>query len=832
MREPALPFADVIAQLTVAEKVAITSGANFWNTTPIPRVQIPSVMLTDGPHGVRKQGGAADHLGINASLPATCFPTAAALANSWDPELAERVGRALGREARAYGVGVLLGPGLNLKRDPLGGRNFEYFSEDPYLSGVLAAAMIRGIQSTGVAACPKHFAVNSQETYRMSIDELVDERALRELYLEGFRIAVQEGRPRTIMSSYNRINGTFAHENTTLLKHVLREEWGFDGMVVSDWGGTHNRVPSLAAGGSLEMPSTSGFTNDEVMRALESGELAESDLDERVSEVLGLVLTAHTPDAAPVDGVLDDHRSLARKAAAQSIVLLKNDGGVLPLDHESGTVAIIGDFAATPRFQGSGSSRVNPHALTAALPALQAAGVAVRGFAPGFHRTDRPSRRKLREAVELAMHSDVVVAFLGLNESAEAEGFDRAHMRLPRNQLRMLRALIATGRPIVVVLAGGAPVELPFERSVAAIVHGYLPGQEGGDALADVLTGATNPAGRLAESYPVHHHHTPASAWFARGEVRADHRESIFVGYRYYDKVDLPVRYPFGHGMSYTSFEYSDLKVHEQEAAVTVTNTGARDGDEVVQVYTRPVGRVGFRAIQELAGFARVHVPAGQSVRVEIPLREHAFSVYDVDAGRWQVREGAYVIAAAASSRDHRACINVRVATDDSSTFTLTSSPGEMSPAGGPGEEVSGITHLPPDARQPYLTGHVHTVGDDVFSALLGRPLPANRWDTSQPLTGADLIAQGARRKGLARLVYHSGHAAARLLRLIGRPLEANNVILVLDFPYHALSRMSGGRVSPDMLDDILLIANGRVCRGMRSLVRDWLAHVAERRRS
>jgi len=832
MHEPDLPYADVIAELTIEEKVALTSGANFWNTTPIPRLGIPSVMLTDGPHGVRKQGGAADHLGINASLPATCFPTAAALANSWDSELAEEVGRALGREARAYDVGVLLGPGLNLKRDPRGGRNFEYFSEDPYLSGTLAAAMIRGIESTGVSACPKHFAVNSQETYRMSIDESVDERALRELYLEGFRIAVQEGRPRTIMSSYNKINGTFAHENADLLQQVLREEWGFDGMVVSDWGGTHNRVPSIVAGGSLEMPSTSGFTNTDVIRALERGDLAESDLDARVSEVLGLVMAAPAPDGSAVTGILDKHRSLARKAAAESIVMLKNTGAVLPLGRSSGKVAVIGDFAATPRFQGSGSSRVNPHALTSALPALHEAGVAVSGYAPGFHRTDRPSTRRLREAVELAERSDVIIAFLGLNESAEAEGFDRDHMRLPRNQLRMLRALVDTGRPIVVVLAGGAPVELPFEPSVAAIVHGYLPGQEGGDALADVLTGAVNPAGRLAESYPMHYRDAPASPWFAQGEVRADHRESIYVGYRYYDKAGLQVRYPFGHGLSYTSFEYSDLVVHGTTAAVTVTNAGARDGDEVVQVYVEPVGALGFRSAQELAGFSRVHVPAGQSARVEVPLREHAFSVYDVESNGWQVRPGGYILAAAASSRDHRARINVQVAAEEGDGFMLTQSAGPAPGAGkGPGEEISGLAHLPQAVRAPYLTGRVHEVGDSAFSSLLGRRLPPNCWDTSQPLTGADLIAQGARRKGLARLIFQGGHAVARILRMIGRPLDANNAVLVLDFPYHALSRMSGGRVSPAMLDDILLIANRRAWRGACSLARDWFTHVTESRR-
>lgn len=813
--EPHRSVAELVKQLTREEKILLTTGANFWQTAAIPRLGIPSIMMTDGPHGLRKQGGASDHLGLNASLPATSFPTAATLANSWDVELLETVGEALGREARAYDVAMLLGPGLNLKRDPLGGRNFEYFSEDPYLSGMMAGAMIRGIEAMDVAACPKHFAVNSQETHRMSIDELVDERAFRELYLEGFRIAIEEGAPRTIMTAYNRINGTFAHENTTLLKEILRGEWGFEGLAVSDWGGTHDRVPSIAAGGSLEMPGTAGLTNAEVIDALESGKLSEADLDERVTEVLRVVMTAPTSPEGDIDQILENHRALAREAAARSIVLLKNRRSILPLGPHSGRVAIIGDFADTPRYQGTGSSRVNPHALDSARSALAESDLTISGYAPGFHRTDRPAAGRIRKAVDLARRSDVVLAFLGLDESIEAEGFDRSDMRLAGNQLRLLRELVDTGVPVVVVLAGGAPVELPFADAVPAIVHGYLPGQEGGGALADVLTGRVNPAGRLAESHPMRHTDAPASPWFARGDVRAEHRESIYVGYRYYDKVGIPVRYPFGHGLSYTTFGYSQLEVRDRTVRLAVTNRGTRDGDEVVQVYTGPKGDVGFRPPQELAGFTRVHVRAGGTVIVDVPLREHAFCVYDPAAGRWQVRPGGYTLTASASSRDHRLQADVAVVQAADGGFTITSDTAQ-----GPPAETAGLVRLAPEQRTPFLTGDIHAVTEMDFEELIGRPLPPAQWDLTAPLRGADIIAQGKRRTGPLRAIYTAGTGVSRALRLVGRHTDANNVMLALDVPIHTLSRMSSGRVTSEMLADILTILNGQIRSGLRSFIR------------
>ncbi|MBE7702298.1 glycoside hydrolase family 3 C-terminal domain-containing protein [Oerskovia sp. Sa1BUA8] len=802
--------------MTLIEKASLTSGANFWNTKPVDRLGVPSIMLTDGPHGLRKQGGAADHLGLNASLPATCFPTAATLANSWDPGLVERVGEALGAEAAAEDVSVLLGPGLNIKRNPLAGRNFEYFSEDPLLAGMLAAAQIRGIQSHGVAASAKHFAVNSQETHRMTMDEVVDERALHETYLEAFRIAVTEGRPWTVMSSYNKVNGTYANEHRELLDEILRERWGFDGLVVTDWGGNNDRVAGLVAGNALEMPSTDGVTDAEVVRAVEEGRLDEAVLDARVDELLTLISRTEraraqgprTPDgAAPVD--LDAHHALAVEAAQRSVVLLRNVRGTLPLGSHSGRVAVIGDFAASPRYQGAGSSLVNPTRLDVPLDALRDSGLEIVGYEPGYARRDggrgawdSPSSvRRRRKAVRLAERADVVLLFLGLDESAEAEGVDRTHMRLARNQLALTRELTALGVPVVVVLAGGAPVELPFAEHVDAIVHGYLGGQGGGQAVADVLTGVVNPAGRLAETYPLRYADVPSSATFGRTEATSEHRESIYVGYRYADKVGLPVRYPFGHGLSYTTFAYSDLMAGREQVTVTVTNTGDRAGTETVQVYVEAPGAAegAFRAPRELAGFAKVTLDVGESATVTVYLAEHAFHAYDTSSHRWRTVPGTYTVLVGASSRDVRLSAPVEV---DGEPWAI---------------EAGELPH--------YVSGQVDRVPDAEFAALLGRTPPAQDWPVGRPLTRADIVAQARGRGGFGGLLVGLIDASGHLLMALGRPHAANNTRFVLDLPFRSASRMSAGKVDEAMLDGLLLMVNGRFWSGVRRLVPAWRAH-------
>ncbi|MGP6170580.1 glycoside hydrolase family 3 C-terminal domain-containing protein [Microbacterium sp. A204] len=786
--------------MTLAEKASLMSGANFWNTKPVPRLGIPSIMLTDGPHGLRKQGGAADHLGLNDSLPATCFPPAVALATSWDASLLARVGAALGSEAAAERVSVLLGPGLNIKRNPLAGRNFEYFSEDPLVAGRLAAALIRGIQSRGVAASAKHFAVNSQETHRMSIDEIVDERALHEIYLEGFRIAVAEGDPWTVMSSYNRVNGTYANENVSLLRDVLRTSWGFDGLVVTDWGGNNDRVAGLVAGNALEMPSTDGVTDRVIIAAVESGTIDESVLDDRVEEMLRLIeRTAPSPDAPAAD--LDAHHDLAVEAAENSLVLLRNENGILPLAPESGRIAVIGDFAAVPRYQGSGSSLVNPTRAETALDALRASALDVIGYEPGFARRDRPSARRLRRALRLAARADRVLLFLGLDESAEAEAVDRTHMRLAANQLQLTRELIALNVPIVVVLAGGAPVELPFADEVDAILNSSLAGQGGGRAVVRVLTGQVNPSGKLAESYPLRYADVPSSATFGRTEATSEHRESIYVGYRYFDKAGVSVRYPFGHGLSYTTFAYSDLIVGPAAADITVTNTGEVAGSEVVQLYIEAPDAADerFRAIRELRGFAKVALQPGEIKTVHIEYADHAFDIYDPVSGAWRTIGGEYTVLAAASSRDIRLRASIRV-----------EGQGDL-------DLASGLEH--------YRSGHVDRVTDDEFQTLLGRELPPATWQSNRPLTRDDIVAQTKGRGGFASVLYSVIDRSSDVLMLLGRPHAANNTRFALDLPFRSIARMSGGAVNDAMLDALLVMVNGRFWRGARQLFAAWRAH-------
>ena len=819
---------ELLSKLTREEKASLMSGGSYWQTKPIARLGIPSILLADGPHGLRKQTGGGDHLGVNRSLPATCFPTAATLANSWDADLLERVGSALGAEAAAEGVRVLLGPGLNIKRNPLAGRNFEYFSEDPLLAGTLAASFIRGVQSHGVAASAKHFAVNSQETRRMTIDEIVDERALHEIYLEGFRIAVTEGKPWTVMSSYNRVNGTYANEHRGLLHETLRRRWGFDGLVVTDWGGNNDRVAGLIAGNALEMPAAGGETDREIVRAVAGAALDEAVLDERVAELLELIERTEpaqhagtlpegsiTAEAAPASaGLHDAHHELAVAAAGRSIVLLENRLRTLPLAPGGpARVAVVGDFAGTPRYQGAGSSLVNPTRIVSPLDALRDSGLHISGYEPGFSRRGSRSHGRARRALRLASEADVILLFLGLDEAAEAEGIDREHMRLADNQLALADELFALGIPVVVVLAGGAPVELPFASQAAAIVHGYLPGQGGGQAIADMLTGRANPGGKLAESYPVRYADVPSAASYAQAEATAEHRESIYVGYRHYDKVGLPVRYPFGHGLSYTSFEYSDLVATPEHARLTITNTGDVAGSEVVQVYVEAPGLAAhaFRAVRELRGFCRVDLAPGESREVRIPLAEHAFDVFHGTDRDWRRVAGSYTIQAAASSRDIRAAATVEiVAGDRRARDAAASAPTTLSPH--------------------YVSGRVELASSDDFAGLLGRPLPSPDWPVGGRLTREHSIAQTRGRGGVAGLLYFAIDRSRAVLLALGRPLQANTTRYALEIPLRSVARMSNGLMTEPMLDGLLLMVNGEFFGGVRKLWSAWRAERAARR--
>ncbi|MGI4896219.1 MAG: glycoside hydrolase family 3 C-terminal domain-containing protein, partial [Janthinobacterium lividum] len=655
-------------QMTLEEKASLLDGLDFWHTQPVERLDVPALMVTDGPHGLRKQAGGGDHLGLTDSVPATCFPPAAGLASSWDVDLLRRVGAALGRETRAEKVSVLLGPGVNMKRSPLCGRNFEYFSEDPVLTGDLAAALVQGVQSEGVGTSLKHFAANNQETQRMTISVDADERTLREIYLSAFERVVKTAQPWTVMCSYNRINGVYASENPWLLTRVLRAEWGFTGLVVSDWGAVNSRADGVSAGLDLEMPSSSGAGTQRILDAVAAGTLPLADVDRAATRVLELVGKSRAALADP--GVVDHeaHHVLAREAATASAVLLKNDA-TLPLAATGGTVAVVGEFARTPRYQGAGSSQVNPTRLDDALSALQTAFAGHREvtFAAGYvPSSDDTDAALLAEAVATAGSAEVVLAFLGLPAAYESEGYDRDHTNLPPSQLNLLEALVAANPNVVVVMSNGCVVNLePWQGGVRAILEGWLLGQAGGGAIAELLTGAANPSGKLAETVPLNYLDNPTVGNFPGEFGHVRYGEGLLIGYRWYDAHQLPVAYPFGHGLSYTTFGYTDLRLVAGEGGldvrVTITNTGERVGTETVQVYVSDQESSVYRPEQELKGFARVTLEPGASRLVVVTLDERAFSFWHPTVGRWVVEGGDFGIRVGSSSRDIRLASTVTI---------------------------------------------------------------------------------------------------------------------------------------------------------------------------
>lgn len=786
-----MKHAELISQMTLQEKASLLSGANFWNTKPVPRLGIPGMMLTDGPHGLRKQGGKADHLGLNKSIPATCYPSAAGLANTWDESLLEEMGRSLGREAASEGVSVLLGPGVNIKRNPLCGRNFEYFSEDPFLSGKLAAALIRGIQENGISACVKHFAANSQELRRMTNDSVVDERTLREIYLPAFEMAVKEGGVKCLMTSYNRVNGTYAHEHPHLLREILYGEWGFDGAVVSDWGGNNDRVASVKAGGTLEMPSSGGQTDRHLVWAVQAGALDEALLDEQVDRLLDLLLSTR-PDSAPAPYDRDAHHQLCKKVAEKCAVLLKNEDNILPLKQQ--TVAVIGDFARFPRYQGAGSSKINPTRLDSGLDALKAAGVHVIGYAPGYHRGGKASTSLLQEACRLAKEAEMVLLWLGLDEGGEAEGVDRSTMSLPQNQLALLDALSRVNPNIVVILSCGCTVEMGWDSKVKALLHGYLGGQAGAQAQAALLTGAANPCGKLSETIPLRYEDVSSAGYYPGQEATAEYREGLYVGYRYYDTAQKQVKYPFGFGLSYTNFAYSHLEITEDQVRFRIRNTGACFGEEIAQLYIHGQTQGMFRPEQELKGFVKVALEPGEEKEVTIPLSTRSFALWSIAEKDWVVEPGVYELRIGASSRDIRLS-------------------GTLEKAGEPV-----VNPYLGTAFAPYYGAEVTHVPDESFQALLGHPIPQASWDRTAPIGFNDTLSQGQYLSGgFGKFIYRLVLAVRNGFMAFGKKELANNVMFVMNLPWRGVARMSGVLQDAQVLA-ILDMVNGKK-GGFRRLI-------------
>ena len=787
----------LLKKLTLEEKCALLSGAETFKTRGMPEHGIPQIWLSDGPHGLRKQAGESDHLGLNPSVPATCFPTASAVANSWDAALGEEIGAALGEEAAAQEVSVVLGPGLNMKRNPLCGRSFEYFSEDPYLAGKLAAGYIRGIQSKGVAACPKHFAVNSQETRRMASDSIVDERTLREIYLTGFEIAVKEGHPRSIMSSYNLVNGTYANENKHLLMEILRGEWGFDGAVITDWGGSNDHALGVKNGSTLEMPAPGGDSVRELLAAVESGKISESDIDARLSELLPLVFdTKAALDAAPREFDAAAHHALARRAAEESLVLLKNEGSLLPLA-AGAKVAVIGDFAKNPRYQGAGSSMVNSTQVDVLLDKLINSELNVIGYQQGFDRHGKPDAALQKSACELATQADTVILCMGLDEIAESEGLDRSNLRLAQNQVDLLQAVAAVNPKIVVVLYSGSVVETPWLDNCQALLYAALGGQAGAGAVADALAGKVNPCGKLAETWPLAYADIPSAADFATRRKTVEYREGLYIGYRYFTTAEKAVRFPFGYGMSYTTFAYSDMAADEQGVSLTVTNTGSVAGTEIVQLYVAKKNSELFRPVKELKGFARVTLAPGEKQRITIMLDDKAFRFWNVKANRWEIEGGEYELLVGASVEDIRLCEKI---------------------------SVHGTAAVHPYEDRDldcYYKGDVLHVSDADFEKLLGHPIPKGKTKIDRNLTLGEL---NHARSPLGWLVWLVLTILLDVSYKRGKP--DLNILFQYNMPLRALAKMTNGAISMGMVDGIVMELQGFWILGLVRVIYEAIKNV------
>lgn len=787
-----MKYKELIKKMTLKEKASLMSGKDFWQTQDIERLGIKNMFLADGPHGIRKQTAAADHLGLNPSEPATCFPTAATVSNSWNEELAEKVGEYLGREAVVQRVNVLLGPGINMKRNPLCGRNFEYFSEDPYLAGKLAAGYIRGIQSHGISACVKHFAVNNQEERRMVIDTVVDERTLREIYLTAFEIAVKEGKTKSIMSSYNMLNGTFTNENIHIMRDILRDEWNFDGVVVTDWGGCNDRVAGLVAGNELEMPTTAGESNKEIIDAIRSGKIKESLLDESVDRLLDLIFTTEKAfEKAPKQFDVNNHHKMAQKVAEESIVLLKNEENILPLKRNT-NIAIIGDFAKEARYQGAGSSIVNPTVLDNTLDCFKETEFVNIGYEPGFNRYGKNDKKKIEKACALVKKADVVLLYIGLDEVTEAEGLDRESMKIPQNQIDLLNALYEVNKNIIAVLSCGAAVEMPWIGKVKGLLHAYLSGQAGAKAIFRVLSGDVNPSGKLAETYPLSYKDTPSYKHFPGKEVSVEYREGIYIGYRYYDTANVDVLFPFGYGLSYTTFEYSDLKVNKDGVTFNITNNGKVAGMEVAQLYVGCKSKEIFRAKKELKGFIKVLINPGETKNVTIPFDNKTFRYFNVKTNKWEVEEAEYEIMIGASSSDIRLVESLSVR--------------------GTGASLPYNKNMLPS----YYSGKVNDVNLNEFENLLGFKVPDPKWDRTKDIGYNDTVAQCQYAKGiLARFAFRMIKFAHYFLTKIGKKDTANMIIMsVYHMPFRGIARLTGGVINMPMLDGLLMIVNGHFFRG------------------
>jgi beta-glucosidase len=800
---------ELVAQMTLEEKASLCSGKDCWNLKDIGRLGLESIMVDDGPHGLRKQVGSTDNLGIGDSLPAVCFPTASAMACSFDVEMAREVGRAIAEECLQEEVSVILGPGVNQKRSPLCGRNFEYYSEDPLVSGEMAAGMIQGVQSIGIGTSLKHFAVNNQERRRMTIDAVVDERALRETYLKAFEIAVKKGRPNTVMCAYNRLNGEYCSENQELLTKILREEWGFDGLVVSDWGAVNNRSLGIMAGMDLEMPGSMGINDTKLMAAVRNGSLSEEKLDQSARRITELILSQMEAKRKNYRYDANKHHDLSVKAAEQSIVMLKNVDDILP-GRTDQRVAVIGAFAKTPRYQGAGSSKLHPIKVENAFDVFQESGLDIT-YAKGYYlgKESKEGQGKeaelIKEACEAAKGKDIVYVFAGLPEGHESEGYDRTTMAMPQLHNRLIVAVAECNPNVVVILHGGAPVELPWYDKVKGILLAYLGGEGCGRAVVNLLLGKEVPCGKLAETWPLKLSDNSSYHYFPGGRNTVEYRESIYVGYRYYEKAGKQVRFPFGYGLSYTSFTYTDLEVNKDnceygemlDITFTITNVGNVRAKETVFLFVGHNHETVFLPKKELKAFQKVELASGESKRISVSLDTTQFAYYNTLIKDWYAESGSYEISVGASGADIRL----------QHTVMLVS----------PERPQPDLRKVAPAYYQ--LTQEEFHVADHEFAALYGKPLPIHNSLPTKPYDHNNTL-EDIEHTLVGKLILKVADRMSKQVTKTSEEEEAMMSNMIKEMPFHSLVTTGEGTISEAMMEGILHIVNGHIIKGIRALLK------------
>lgn len=768
-----MKYKNIISKMTLEEKASLCVGKDYWNSENIERLNIPSIKMSDGPHGLRVQRENGDNLGVNKSEVAICFPSSATIANSWDKNVAYKLGKTLGEEAKSENVNIVLGPGVNIKRSPLGGRNFEYFSEDPYLTGIMATEYVKGLQSNNVGACVKHFAVNNQENRRRTVNVVVDERTLREIYLKAFEMIVKEANPWSVMSAYNKLNGKYCTENEVLL-NILKKEWNFDGIVITDWGAENDRVKGLLAGNELEMPGGRGNGKEEIIQAVKEGKVSEEYLNEIVDRILNIAFKCKVIEH---NYNKEEHHEIAMKLAQESIVLLKNENNILPINKRK--IALIGDMAKNPRYQGAGSSTINPYKVENAYDCFIQNEIEV-DYAKGYNRIETDEDKELiNQAVEVAKNKDVVILFLGLTENYESEGMDRTNLEITKNQIKLIESIYSVNQNIIVVLSNGAPITMEWKDKAKAIITGYLGGESGAKAMVNCILGKVNPSGKLAETYPIKLEDTPCFNNFPGTEVSVEYKEAIYVGYRYYDKNNIKVLYPFGYGLSYTTFEYSNLNVKNNIVSFKIKNTGKVKGKEIAQVYVSQCNPTIFKPLKELKGFAKVELESDEEKEVNITLDDSAFQYYNVQNKKWEIESGEYKILVGKSCESIELECKIHIDSKDEK----------------------------PEADFPevYRNGKIQNVTDEDFEKLLGQKIP-DRYIKLEDISEENTLEQIKNTK-VGKVIYENQIQKMNKLLQEQNVNKATKVMMDMQKPLKKFYEKKSSKYTKEMVDELINIA-------------------------